>query len=257
MLSRRAISFMVVLLIVFSAYAADADKGNVSENNNILNFNTGHVSPYTEILNSVISEACKNIKYICDVTGYPSKRSLMLSNSRGDGEAARVKKIKTLAPLNTSNLVIVPESSISMELVIFTRGLDIKVNGWKSLDGYINSGRLGAKIIEKNLPAGSVFLAESKQLFKMLDSGRVDTVIEWKYAGLKIIDELGLKGVSALETQLLSVDFFPFVHKDHRAISIELAAAIAELKADGSYGKIKHDILSAHGLITDTKMKDQ
>lgn len=250
--------FLLALLVAGIGFclpckAAYAQQHAASEAAHTLTFNTGHELPVSAVLNSVFAEACRRFDYRCTVNAYPSQRALVLSNTEGDGEAARVKNIRSIAAKDTSNLILVPQSSVTMELAVFTKGLALEIDGWESLEGYRNSGRLGAKIIEKNLPADSLFLTDNDQLFRMLDSGRVDTVIEWKCVGLKTIKDLNLTGITVMSTPLQVSDFYPFLHVKHKELVPTLADAIASMKADGTYEAIRQDVMTHYGLASQEK----
>ena len=125
-----------------------------------ITFYCGFQAPHSDILNARMKEAFQRIGYSASVTPLPSQRALFLANGEGDGDSSRVPNIKKIAPANTDNLIMVPEISLVAELAIFTKGLEFPVEGWESLEPYRNGARIGAKILEKNVPGDRTFLAQ-------------------------------------------------------------------------------------------------
>ena len=84
----------------------------------------------------------------------------MLADKEGDGDAFRVPHIKKIDPENTTNLVQVPESILTMELAAYTKKPSFPVEGWKSLEKYHNGARYGAKILEQKIPGKEPFFRQ-------------------------------------------------------------------------------------------------
>ena len=202
-----------------------------------ITFYCGFQSPHSDILNDRIEEAFRRMGYSASVTPFPSQRALFLANTEGDGDASRVPNIKEIAPANTDNLIMVPEVSLVAELAVFTKGLEFPVEGWDSLEPYRNGARIGAKILEKNVPGDRTFLALNTQLFRMLDAGRLDTVVEWRLSGNKAVTDLGLTGIRALEMPVVTKNFYPFIHKKHAHLIPRLVQELKNMKLDGSFDK--------------------
>ncbi len=203
-----------------------------------ITFYCGFQSPHSDILNARIKEAFGRMGYAASLIALPSQRALFLANSEGDGDFSRVSNIKQIAPDNTDNLIMVPEESLVAELAVFTKGLEFPVEGWGSLEPYRNGARIGAKILEKNVPGERTFLALNSQLFQMLDAGRLDTVVEWRLSGQKAVRDLGLTEIRALETPIVTVKFYPFIHKKHERLVEQLAKELQGMKLDGSFDKL-------------------
>jgi len=212
-------------------------------------FHTTIASPAREILSARIQEAFRRLNLKAELHIAPSsQRALMLANEEGDGDAFRVPDIKKVAPENTGNLVQVPESIITMDLAVYTRNLSFPVEGWSSLEKYHNGARFGAKLLEKNIPGKRTFLPTTTQLVQMLDSGRIDTMVEWNLVADNTIRNLKVTGIKKLSPPLKVQPFHIYVHKKHQALAPKIAKALKEMKTDGTFEKIEEDVLRKYNL---------
>ncbi len=142
-------------------------------------------------------------------------------------------------------MVIVPEAITTLRLAVFTKGLEFPVEGWDSLKPYRNGARIGAKILEKNVPQDRerVMLPTNTQLFKMLADGRIDTVVDWENFGLGVIKELQLTRIKALPNAVVVKDFFHLLHMKHSDLVPQITESLKQMKKDGSYQRIHSEIL--------------
>jgi len=153
--------------------------GPVSAEDKIYVFYTGAQSPIKEILEMRLDEAFHRIgKKSRLVFPGSAQRALLMANKFGDGDALRVQEIKKIAPDLTDNLLIVPEPIIHIIFYVYTKEKIFQVDNWESLKSYHNGFRVGAKILEKNIPGKTTILPDAVRLFKMLDQNRLDTVTE-------------------------------------------------------------------------------
>ena len=206
-----------------------------------LTFYTGFEAPMLQIYNQRVAEIFGRLGIKAKVLWQPAQRALQMANTTGDGAAGRVRHLKQLAPANTQNLLLVDEPLADIDIVVYTqKGLTFAVNGWESLRPYRNGARRGAKILEKNVPTDQArsIVASNEQLFSMLASGRIDTVVEWRPTGDEMIRQLGLKNIRALPTPLLTLPFYLYVNKRHEALIPQLIEALKASKQDGSYQRI-------------------
>ena len=125
-------------------------------------------------------------KLVC--TG-SAQRASVIANEDGDGDALRISDIKQIAPKETENLILIPESTNVVKFYVYTKGAVSSVNAYKSLANFRNGFRVGIKILKKNIPGESVILPDATRLFQMLNDGRLDTVIEWSSISDKLIKE--------------------------------------------------------------------
>ncbi len=85
------------------------------------------------------------------------------------------------------------------------------------------------------------------QLLKMLVAGHLDALVEWKVLGEGNIKALGLESqVEALPKPLMAKSLYPFLHKKHQQLIPQLTQAIRKTKQDGSYDRLKQEVLKNH-----------
>ncbi len=240
---RIGVLFLAVLTSLFPVFSR-AEEPPAHRTSADFTFYTCGESPAREVIEGRLAEAFRRIGRSFQAVLISScQRSLMLANTEGDGDMARVPNIKTVAPEDTTNLSQIPESVYTQDMVVFTKSLDFPVTGWASLAPYSNGARLGSKLVEANLPGAKSFVKTTDQLFQMLDSGRIQTAIEFRIFGERTIRELGLRGIKQLSPPLVSLEAFPLIHNRHAALVDPIVQALRAMKLDGTYAAIERDIL--------------
>lgn len=167
----------------------------------------------------------------------PSERSLRFANNGiVNGEGMRVAGLGSRYP----NLIQIPETYLQTSFVAFTKDPAIKVNGWDSLRGHRVAFLTGWKIFEKNASGAKTVIKvdNPKQLFLMLDKGRIDLALYTLTDGLALIRELNLPSVLSLSPSLKEADLFLYLHKKHKELVPQVAATIRKIKKDGTYAEI-------------------
>jgi polar amino acid transport system substrate-binding protein len=212
-------------------------------------FYTGAQSPVKDILEGRLQEAFKRIglKFELVFTG-SAQRALVMANEDGDGDASRVPAIKQIAPKDTENLIRIPEAIGSIKFFVYTRGKVSAVNGFKSLGDFRNGFRVGTKILEKNIPGERIMLPDASRLFRMLDDGRLDAVVERVFIADKILKENDYPGITRLTPPLVDLPTYSFIQKKYKALIPEIAEALKQMKADGTFEKIGEDVLRKYQL---------
>ncbi len=203
-----------------------------------LNTNT-----YDGFMDEVAREAIKRIGYQLDINHLPAERGLRnANNGLIDGEMSRIKGLDNIY----HNLIRVPEKIMSWEFCVFSKKpIDLQ-KGWASLEkknvAFIN----GWKILEKNVPKSATITRtrNSQQLFTLLIKNRADFIIYERWGGNSVLKKLQLDEISLQRPFLASREMFIYLHKKHKALVPELARALAEMKKDGSYERLKEKHLT-------------
>jgi polar amino acid transport system substrate-binding protein len=197
-------------------------------------FSTRDLTGFEDLL---AIEMYRRIGIEIDIARLPSERVLANANEGiDDGTHSRVGGMAE----KFGNLVQIDESVLSRDYVAFSRHTDIEIADWGSLKPYNVAIINGWKILEWNIK-GTKSLAKVKtteQLFKMLESGRVDIIVYARWAGLHTVRELRLEGVRDLEAPLATRDVYWYLHKKHEALVPQAEAALREMKRDGTYQRI-------------------
>lgn len=211
----------------------------------VLVFYTAAPRPLSKVLSLRVEEAFRRIGKKSRVKVVESaQRALVMANDFGDGDAMRVAGIKEIAPAVTENLLAVPESVIEINFSVYTKIKGITLTGWDSLQNYHNGFRLGAKILEKNMPEKRTILPNAKRLFLMLQQDRLDTVVEHQAIGDHLVQNLRLKEIEKISPPLVSLPGFIMINKKHKDIIPNLAEALQAMKADGTFAKNWDDALT-------------
>jgi len=167
----------------------------------------------------------------------PAERVLVNANNGiDDGILTRIGGIDK----KYTNLIPLKENLFTADYVAFSHNKNIKIYGWNSLEN-LNVGIItGWKLLETNITSAKslIKVKNSKQLFTLLSSGRVDAVVFSRFPGLQIIKDQGLLGVKALEPPLAQRMRYFYLHKKNKALVPLATKALKAMKADGTYQKI-------------------
>ncbi|MFO8070483.1 MAG: transporter substrate-binding domain-containing protein [Polyangia bacterium] len=174
-----------------------------------------------------------------------AQRSLLMANEKGDGDAGRVGDIKEIAPDETAHLLLIPEAVNDMRFYVYTTGEGFAVAGYESLAPLRNGFRLGAKVLEKNVPGRRIMLPEAERLFQMLAEGRLDTVIDWDLVSDTLVRRHGYTMVRKLRPPLINEPAYPLIHQQHQDLIPKIVKALQEMKDDGTYYRIEEEVRNA------------
>lgn len=204
-----------------------------------LTFSTFEGSPGQEMSALILEEAYASIGIEIEVQRYPGLRSLKTANQGlVDGELSRFKAFRYDFP----NLIPVPVPVNHLSGTAFSKNDKIELRDWGSLRGYNIGITRGMKFAEQGAAGMTIIRANShKQLFKMLDAGRVDVAINPLINGVVIINQLKLEGIHALEPTLTHIDLYHFLHKRHAALIPQITAAVQKMQASGRIEEIRND----------------
>lgn len=233
--------FFCFILVIICCWVP---AGPVSAEDKTFVFYTGEQSPIKEIIETRLVELFHRIGEKSKLVNTGSaQRALLMANQYGDGDAYRIGNIKEIAPELTNNLLKVPEPIIDIVFYVYTKGENFQINDWKSLENYHNGFRVGAKILEKNIPGKTTILPDAARLFKMLDQGRIDTVTEQNLMADYIIRDLKLNNITKLSPPLVKLAGYCFIHKRNKHLIPALVKALSEMKADGSFKSIQDAVI--------------
>lgn len=207
-----------------------------------LALSTGTLAPYTTkdhrgFLDQVIGELFSRVGRDAEVVVYKaSARALDLANKGiDDGAAMRIRGLERKYP----NLIRVSEILLRNDFVAISRDRIFATEGWASLAPHNIAYILGWRIYARNLadhPA-AIQVRNADQLFRVFENGRVDVVLYERWQGLWRARNRGLRA-RVLEPPLAASDMFVYLHKKHRAMVEQVAAALVAMKRDGSYQRI-------------------
>ena len=191
----------------------------------------------------VLKEAFNRIGRDIDIIQLPAERSLTNANAGiTDGDFVRISGLDRIYP----NLIRVPEKMTDFEFVAFSKHVDINTTGWETLIPYDVAIVRGWKILEENVVGTRSLIRTKNQdiLFTLLDMDRTDIIVYSRFEGYGVIRKENMKGVKAHEPPLAVREMFLYLNKKHQKLVPLVAAAFKEMKADGTYEKIKRETLT-------------
>lgn len=235
----RAACACACLLLEFSGPAAAGD---------VLVLNTGVRAPYTQpdrsgFLDRVVAELFRRIGLQAEVQVYEASERAMLNADAGieDGMAMRIKGLEAQYP----NLIRVPEKVIDNDFVAYSRRHAFPTRNWEALAPHHVAHIIGWKVFEKNLGSrGEITrVRNAQQLFELLRQDRADVILYERWQGLWWSRQMA-PDARLLEPPLASQEMFIYLHRKHAPLVGKVAAALAAMKQDGSYGRIFDDTLA-------------
>ncbi len=155
-----------------------------------------------------------------------------------DGDIFRVDGANKKFP----NIVQVPETYYDYEFVAFTKTVNVPMTGYDGLKPYRVAVPKGWVETDNNVREDNtksvVRIASTFDMFNTLVKGEADLVIYNRLMGYEMIREMGASDIRALEPMIVSRPMFLYLNKKHQDLVPKLAAAIKDMKKDGTIQKI-------------------
>lgn len=233
----RLIALFVIALGMLLSSMANAD-------NRSLVISTNNTPLDRKALQLLSQEAFRRAGVELKLVNNPSERSLHLANQgEVDGEGLRIAGLGSQYP----NLIQIPERFIGISFVAFSKDAMINLDqGWASLKPYRVAFITGWKMFEANASGAKVVnkVDTPEQMFRMLDGGRVDLALYTRADGIALIRTMGLSSVAPLSPSLKDVDMYLYLNKKHEALVPQIAKALRDMKADGTYNRLLFSLWS-------------
>lgn len=213
----RVLAFTLIILAIATP-AVDQQQLMLSTHNTIVN----------RICSLILLEAYQQLDIKIHIEHFPSKRSLLVSNTgKVDGEVCRVKGIEKEYP----NLLRVPVTLQSFDAVVFTKTQGLPILGWDDLKPYRIGLVRGAVLAHQHTKEMSVHSGTTlEQLFLMLEKDRLDVIITERNMGLLVIKHLELEGITIIEPPLVTFNSYHYVHKQHAALIPNLVKVLKKMQ---------------------------
>lgn len=232
--------FCLIMSIPGGVYGAENTRQLFSINTPVLPpFVTADSDGFEDFL---AKEVYGRLGFKIDIKHVPAERGLInLNSGMDDGIMSRISGLEKIYP----NILEIKENVLTWHFVAFSRRKNIRITDWNSLTAYSTAIVRGWKILEKNVPGGTLLykVRDVRSLFRMLHSDRVDVAIYALQPGLWSIREFDLKGISPVMQPLASRDKFFYVNKKHKELVPKIAAMLRAVKADGTYQRISKQTL--------------
>jgi len=188
------------------------------------------------MLDRVLIEAFRRIGRQVAFAHLPHERSLTEAEAGTiDGDSVRIAGLEAQYP----NLVRVPESMTTYEFTAFAKEGHAGVSNWESLRDQDVGYLIGWKIFEENVRGATVNkVATARQLFTLLDRGRIAVALYERRGGEFAIKDMGLTGIRTLAPPLATREMYLYLNRKHAALLPLLAKALKDMKADGTYAAL-------------------
>lgn len=189
--------------------------------------------PLTGTAAKVMTEAYRRMGWVMELKQFPGERALQVANDGVvDGDLYRMKGIDQAYP----HLVVVPVSIVTADVMVFAKDKIFPVRGWKSLLPYRVGYRIGVKSIEANLIPGTQSEAVSSltQLYKKLQAGRNDVVVDTRLSGLATIHQMGMKDIVMLEPPIMTIQLFHVLHEKNKHLVGPLTKVLKQMEKEGA-----------------------
>ncbi|MEK7344874.1 MAG: glutamine ABC transporter substrate-binding protein [Pseudomonadota bacterium] len=125
-------------------------------------------------------------------------------------------------------------------LVVMVKDNNTGIKKIADLDGKKVSVQVGTKSVgyltEKHPKALRVEVEKNQEMFNLVDIGRADAAVTGKPAAFQYVRTRG--GMRVLEEQLTTEEYGMAVRKDSPELTKAVNAALAKIKADGSYAAL-------------------
>ncbi|MEH6343610.1 MAG: transporter substrate-binding domain-containing protein [Bermanella sp.] len=162
---------------------------------------------------------------------YPASRAVKLADAgMYDGETFRgmdfINAESNLLPV----MVVVAE----VEWWVYSKNINFKVQGYKSLEPYHVSSRRGILAADNILKYArkKKMLNTFEQTLLMLDAGRVDLAILPARISLAILEKMPLD-IYALKPAIRVDELYHFIHKKHEALIPKITKILKRMKRNG------------------------
>lgn len=208
----------------------------------IIRVNSQIIPPYvTEdqlgIEDLLAKEIFRRLGYQIIITPIPAERGLiMLNQGVDDMILSRIPGLDKEYP----NILQQQESAITWNFVAFTKNRDIKITSWDDFANYHVGMVTGWKIFEQNITRykSLIQVRSPRQLFEILELGRVDVVVFAERPGNRLIKQLGIENAYAIQPPVASKEKYFYLHKRHAKLIPQADAVLREIKRDGTYERI-------------------
>lgn len=197
----------------------------------VLVFSTAENSKMSGLAQNILKKAYNSIGIEIEIRELPASRAIYMAN-RGDldGELMRVQGIEK----KYANLIQIPVGIARIDGVVFTKSLDIQVDGFESLSPYSIAIRRGVKFAEDGTAGMNRTISESlEHAFLLLDKGRIDVVIATRFTGLSVLNKFQYQEISVLEPPLITTNLYHYLHYNKKALVPKITAILEKMRNDG------------------------
>lgn len=190
------------------------------------------------------AEAFRRAGVSLQIVKLPAERGLINANTGIlDGDLTRVKGLNKIY----RNLIRVPESFRDANFCALSKNSNISTNP-DDLNKHVVGFIKGWKIYESLMGDSTrvITVNNSKQLFRLLKSDRIDVALYNCIDGMKISKNMDIKDIKILQPPFPKVKMFLYLNKKHKNIAAKISKALNDLKTEGVYKKLYQQKIYPH-----------
>lgn len=227
MLIKRLFIISLVYCTLSSTFVYANSKGRIVFSAPIEN-NSSRV-----ICEDKLTRAFNQLGYKFEVRLMPAERALLMSNNgTTNGEVARIGGLDK----NYPSLIQVNEACYSHQIYFYVKsGKEFTVDGWGSIPvDYLLGYRKGMKYIEfaaEKYPFKLYSMDNLDQSLQMLMFDRIDLLVGSTSLFKALSKKADISEVVRLEPAVEKHMFYPYIHKKHKHLLLELTAKLAEINS--------------------------
>ena len=202
----------------------------------------------TGMADSVVKEAFSRIGIQINIVPADSATALeKVNKGLYDGDIMRVAGANQKYP----NVIQIPEPLFDIEFNAFSKTVNEPMSGYEGLKPYriaVPKGWIETDNNVKEENVKSVLRITSPfDMFNTLLKGDADIVIYHRLMGYEMIKEIGASDkIHVLEPPMAVRPYYFWIHKKHQDLVPKLAAAISDMKKDGTIPKIIAETLGKY-----------
>lgn len=229
-------AFIALLLTLISL-----SPGNISAIENPLIFSGIKGSENSHISMKVLTKAYNRLGIKIKYRPLPGERALRTSNAgKVDGEVFRIANVSK----RYTNLVQIPTSINTLPAIAFSKNKKISIDGWQSLHPYKIGIQVGIKFAERGTKKlNPVIVDTNEQLFRMLNSGRIDIAIASQVNGIKTLNTLKYINIHALQPVIEEYPLYHYLHKRHISLVPKLNDVLIKMHSSKEIQEIRAEHL--------------
>jgi len=195
------------------------------------------------LISRMVAKAYQNLQIPIEFVERPGKRALIESSTgKLDAELSRIFEIGEQYP----SLVRVPTSVYSFEPTVYSHKRKFKVSNWTDLKKYRIGVLLGMYFTEESFKgfARVTMVDDLQRLYRLLDNGRVDLVVDSEINGRYWLKKQGLKNVKTLAPRMPVIQAYHYLHEKNKDLVPKLDREFLAMKASGEIEAMKQQFLS-------------
>ena len=240
---RKTLSGLLVFIlsglsVQTPALAADAKSSN-TEKGVFTIYSLDPERPSIQMSQRILTQAYAQLGIPVRFVVVPVLRSLVMWNN-GALDSVSFKLLDEGLP----HSIKIPVAINYEEVVAFANNPEIQVHSYAELTNYTVGYLGGVQILEdrlRDLPKTDV-ARSLDSLFKKLDAGRKDLVIDSRYSYC-VAKRLGLQRVRLLEPGLEKRLGYHFIHQRHASLAKPIERVLQQMESDGTIKRIQDEVM--------------